>query len=447
MDIKLIEIKFEYQESIVTVKSETYKTIKEVKEKAMKKFFNIPKDIHCFYLARDLTPYENNNIGEIFNNREKVTLKLMPQKKPIFPIKKKILDKKEDIVFSDININTKVFSSGFNNINRFQTNKLKESNSLEKKKRKKKKELMLPPIKNKNKSSDKKQTITNERYRDLILDILDNDKLDDEDKMCDNCAINKFSEYCRNCKEFMCVNCKKKNIHQNHLFIHLDPNYESSIKIYGNILLTDIEHLKTNYNIINKDENFIDDSTSLLNNINLREKQKSLINRLKEIFNMYETIINQIKNELIDGENKVKELISNYNRDSIKINLDINHLLKKLEAHEEKINTEEFKSYFKEMNDNEKKMNNINKKIINIQLILQINNKISSMLDKMEKIANEVIKDKSNPFNLSLNFNNELKWILNKNNKKSDDIDRIYKKSKTSKNVKPKEENIDDYDY
>ena len=49
MDFKYIEIKFEYQDNIITIKSEPYRTIKEIKEKALKKFHNIPKDIHCFY--------------------------------------------------------------------------------------------------------------------------------------------------------------------------------------------------------------------------------------------------------------------------------------------------------------------------------------------------------------------------------------------------------------
>ena len=46
MDIKTIEIKFEYQEKLITIKSEQYGTIKEVKEKAIKKFHDINKEIH-----------------------------------------------------------------------------------------------------------------------------------------------------------------------------------------------------------------------------------------------------------------------------------------------------------------------------------------------------------------------------------------------------------------
>ena len=88
MDLKFIEIKFEYQEKLFTIKSEIYRTIKELKKKAIKKFHDIPKDIHVFYLSRDLSLYENETVGELFSNREKVTLKLMPERKSTNPSKK-----------------------------------------------------------------------------------------------------------------------------------------------------------------------------------------------------------------------------------------------------------------------------------------------------------------------------------------------------------------------
>ena len=39
---------------------------------------------------------------------------------------------------------------------------------------------------------------------------------------------------------------KKNDKHINHLFIHLNSNFESNIKTYGNFLLTDIEYFKIN---------------------------------------------------------------------------------------------------------------------------------------------------------------------------------------------------------
>lgn len=456
MDIKTIEVKFEYQERLVTIKSEPYKTIKELKEKAIKIFHNVPKDIHCFYLARDLESYENNIIGELFANREKVALRLMPQKKPAYPIKRKLVERNEEKFFSEIYLNTNVYSSGFNNIGRFQNKKAKGSNSKSKgsnsksgkgnsfeTKKRNKEELKLPPIK----TLEKNDNIINERYNNIKLNLNLDESTEENDNKCQNCNDNNFSEYCRNCKEFLCSNCKNKDKHHNHLFIHLNSNYESNIKIYGNILLTDIEYFKTNNNTINTNENIINNCTSILNISELNKKQNILINKLKDIINMYESIINQIKNDLIiEGENKIKDVISIYESDSIKINNDINYLFKQLEKHKDKMDTKEFKYFFEQMSENEEKLNKINKNVIKFHLTSEINNKICSMLNKIEKAVNETtIKDSANPFNLPHKFNEELIIILNKNRKNDDDneIKKIHKRSKTLKVKKLQEENID----
>ena len=177
--------------------------------------------------------------------------------------------------------------------------------------------------------------------------------------------------------------------------------------------------------------------------------------------NIYEKIINKLKNEIIlDGKTKIIDLINKYNNDSLKINNNINQILKKLQDQKEKININDFKLYFQEMNDNEEKLININKKIFNIHLTSQLNNKINSMIDKMEKIADETIQEKNNLFNLAYNFSEELENIINKNQIKenvknitrnikenSHNIKRNYQKSKTSlygRDKILKEENIND---
>ena len=459
MDLKTIEIKFEYQEKIITIKSEAYITIKEIKEKAIKKFHDIPKDIHCFYLSRDLFPYESITVGDFFNNREKVTLKLMPKKKPIFPIKKRSLERNEKNFFSDIYVNTNVYSSGFNNIGRFQSkknNKVYRSIDSEEIKYKNnnnnnnndnnninnnnnnnnnnKIKVKLPKIKNNIKSTlQKDTTILNNRYN-LSNDEINND---DESLRCQNCPKNKFSEYCRNCKEFLCPDCKNEEKHQNHLFIHLDSNYESSVKIFGNILLTDIEHFKEQNKIINEKEDIINNYTSALNLNKLNEKYNTLFNKLKDILNMYESILNQIKEELIlEGQNKTNELIDIYNEKSTKISDEINQILKQLEGHKEKLNLTEFMSYFEKMGKEEEKLNLINKNIIKIHLSSQINDKIYSIMNKIEQIMNETYGDENNLFNLSPNFNMELSGVLKRIKKKEFNENIVRPKKKTSKKRK-----------
>ena len=451
MDLKTIEIKFEYQEKIITIKSEVYKTIKEVKEKAIKKFHDIPKDIHCFYLGRDLLLYESITIGDFFNNREKVTLKLMPKKSPIFPTKKRRYERNDDSFFSDIYVNTNVFSSGFNNIGRFQSKKNKVYKSIDVEEIKYKNninnninnnnsnnnnkiEVKLPKIKNNIKSSlQKDNTFFNDRYN------LSNEEINDDDESlrCQNCPNNKFSEYCRNCKEFLCSDCKNEEKHQNHLFIHLNSNYESNIKIYGNLLLTDIEYFKEQNKIINEKEDIINNYTSALYINKINEKHNSLINKLKDILNMYESILNQIKEELImEGQNKTNEIINIYNDKSTKISNEINQLFKQLEGNRDKLSLSEFMSYFEKMGKEEEKLNEINKSIIKIHLYSQINDKISTMSNKIEQIMNDTYGDENNLFSLSPNFNMELSGVLKRIKEKEFNENVESKKKKNSKKRK-----------
>jgi len=438
MELKSIEIKFEYQEKIITIKCEEYKTIKEVKEKAIKIIHDIPKDIHCFYLSRDLLPYESITVGDFFNNREKVTLKLMPKKKPIFPIKKRTLERNEDHYFSDIYVNTNVYSSGFNNIGRFQSkkNKLLKSIDTEEIKyiNKNKIELKLPRIKNNIKLSiQDDNTFFNDRYNSN-KEIKD----DDESLRCQNCPNNKFSEYCRNCKEYLCSKCKNEEKHHNHLFIHLNPNYEANIRIFGNILLTDIEHFKEqNNNIINEKEDIINNYTTALKLNQFNEKLNTLINKLKDILNKYESIINQIKDEFIlEGENKTNELINKYNEKSTQISNEVNQLFNQLEGHKDKLNLNEFMSYFEKMGKEEEKLNEINKSIIKIHLSSQINEKITSMMNRIEQVMTDTYGDENNLFNLFPNFNIELSDVLKRIKEKEFNENRVRRKKETTKKRK-----------
>ena len=88
------------------------------------------------------------------------------------------------------------------------------------------------------------------------------------------------------------------------------------------------------------------------------------------------------------------------------------------------------------MSDKEEKLNNINKNIIKFHLTSQINNKIVSMLNKIEQIINETIKEDDNPFNLSPIFKSELSSILNKNKTKD-----VNNNNNNNKMVKENENN------
>ena len=78
-DFDLIEIKFEYNNQIVTIKAEPYRTINYILGKAkikMNKIIQIPNNINFFFLGKELNFKNNEKIGNIFNHKEKVRNKM-----------------------------------------------------------------------------------------------------------------------------------------------------------------------------------------------------------------------------------------------------------------------------------------------------------------------------------------------------------------------------------
>ena len=83
-DFEYIEIKFEYKDQMIIMKAEPFRTLDYIFEKAiikMKKIILIPNNIKFYYLGKELNSKNSDKIGNIFNHKEKVTIKLKtPQK-------------------------------------------------------------------------------------------------------------------------------------------------------------------------------------------------------------------------------------------------------------------------------------------------------------------------------------------------------------------------------
>ena len=75
--IKNIQITFQYLAQFVTINSELYKTLKQMKIKAINKMIGVPQYVYCSYLGINLTKDENKKIGDIFPHKEKVLIKLI----------------------------------------------------------------------------------------------------------------------------------------------------------------------------------------------------------------------------------------------------------------------------------------------------------------------------------------------------------------------------------
>ena len=82
VDFESIKISFEFQNKIIIINAEPFKTFEEIKSKALNKFMEIPSNIHFYYMGQDLSKYEKEKIGTIFNHKEQAKILLrLPQLK------------------------------------------------------------------------------------------------------------------------------------------------------------------------------------------------------------------------------------------------------------------------------------------------------------------------------------------------------------------------------
>lgn len=450
VDFKCFEINFEFKKCTMTIKVEPYRTLDYIKEKVFNKMLDLPSDVKFYYLGRDLAEYgSDEKIGNIFKNREKVTIKLKSPSKNynsnnhinppspkylfnnknhnhfdnnnIFPkrnlfkfkdIQKEMeyknkgtLDKnlKEDKYFKERMNNIKIKKEQFNRNNIFPKNK-SESNIFDSNINfpQTKSETRLPLLKNNNLLSN----ISTKNKLFLKKNIKSEKKVKEEIELVCNCGRHNISEYCRNCKKFICVECKTEQKHKNHLTINLNIHkIEDNIKNYGRLIQDDIQKkIETNGTIFIKNE--------VLDHNILMDRKEMVINKFKEVIKIYYKLMLNIENKL-KNENKERTtlVINAYNDLSQKMNKQLLELLEKLNNNfilkERRILFNDLRSFFDEISSKEETLSFLGKDIIKYHLKNEINTKLKSSLDKIDRTLDEIIDDK-NPFNLNEKFFEEL---------------------------------------
>ena len=431
VDFKCCEINIEYKEQLLTIKAEPYKTIDYIKEKAMSKIIDLPKDIKYLFLGKDITQNGSEKIGNFFKNREKVTIKIIPstnssninnnnsvnainnKKYNLFKNNYKelnaegIINKNETTINKnkkDIKIIKLIGEYNKSNINE-ENNKFKPKKSFTKLPKLQKIIINNNINKNKNnKISDKEVNIRG-----------------DVDWIC-NCRKHNISEYCRSCKKFICIECRSEQKHKNHLILHLNfHKIEDNIKTYGKLIQDDIQKkIEMNRNIFTKNE--------LLDDNNLINRKERILQKYEEVIKIYKRIMTGVNNRL-KSEDKEKTLlvINAYNDLSQKMNKQLYELLDKLNNNyikcNKKIMFNDLRSFFDEINSKEETLSFLSKDIIKYHLKNAINTKLKSSLDKIDKSLNEV-NDENNPFNLESKYYEEMVKM---------DIIKVTKKNKDNK--------------
>ena len=442
-------VNFDYKNKLVTIKTNPFKHLEEIKKIAIKKFnimnnINLNyEDLNCYYLGRNLYDYENQKICELFSNREKISIKLMSPKKQL-TIDTNNSSSKNNIVsttpnsspsrrnyFSNFIKNTNVYSSGFNSIGRIKKNK----NSVMYKiftERLKIKNCLFPKIKNsRNNSSSSNKVIHTEIEDNYFIPskIEKNNNSSGIGIICGKCHENNISEYCRTCNEFICSECKDNNEHYNHLNIHLrGEDLQDNINLYGSLVQTDIEeNIFNNNNLLNKEK-----IISIIEQKNLIGKNEELIHKLENIIKIYQNILDILKNNYNkDFKNKMNGLIQNFMNGSSLINNEITNIMNNVNSQNKKnFDFNELKSFFDRINNEEIKLYELNQNLIKYHLSTEINFKVNFLYSKINKILDNAVDIKS-LFNLEPKYYNELIKLINLDKSKNG-FNRNYKTYKTS---------------
>ena len=385
-DFDLIEIKFEYNNQIVTIKAEPYRTINYILEKAkikMNKIIQIPNNINFFFFLKELNFKNNEKIGNIFNHREKVRIKM---KLPL--VEKKLIEPKKN------------FNLGIANKNNI-INKKNNTYLLNTKK------SLFP--KNNNNNNEIKLPLINKSILKVKEEKSPEKEIENKKENICNCGRLDISEYCRTCMKFICIKCKTELKHKNHLTLHLNVlNLKENIKNYGKILQDEIQKkIEVNRNIFSKSE--VMDEITILN-----RKQQIHLKYIEAIQN-YQNIISQINSKL-DSENQERAslIINAYNEYSKNIMKQLNNIEQKLEKDfinsNKKLTFNDLRSFFDEINSKEESLNFFGKDIVKYHLKGEINTKMESSLNKIDIMLKEMC-DEDSPFNLDHKFVEEIKKL------------------------------------
>lgn len=421
VDFKCIDVNLEFNGQLITIKVEPFRTINYIKEKAINKILDLPSNIHFYYLGKDLTKFGSDKIGNFFNNREKVTIKLKsPQNsysqnshspKNIFNNRNNYYHKSNLITYKGIkdeemkyiNLGTKNKSQKELKIIKSLGDKTKSFNNDEISKdnlNNNKSEKSLPSINN---------VISKIRGKNKLFlkNVKNKEDIDSKEieKLC-NCERHNISLFCRNCKKFICFECKAEQKHKNHLSLKLNMlNIEKNVKIYGKLIQDDIQKkIEMNRNVFSYNEIF--------DNNKLISRKQKIINKYQEAIKIYQRIMAGIDNKLKTEDKERTNLIINAYKDlSQKMNNQLFALLNKLNKNyiqcNKKVMFTDLRSYFDEINSKEETLSFLGKDIIKYHLKNEINTKLKSSLDKIDRIIDE-ISDDNNPFNLDNKYYEEM---------------------------------------
>ena len=255
-----------------------------------------------------------------------------------------------------------------------------------------------------------------------------NEKIIDENYICNSCKHETISEYCLKCNEFKCNSCIElcKMDEHEHIKIKLDNDCFNIINSYGELIMSNIN--KTNEEILENDKE--------IQIYDIKKFRDDFILLINDILSIYNEIINILEN--IYKEKPIKKELKKFETESNKIKIEINDILKKANIYlknDNHISKPKYKMmnmqyFFGSLNTKQKAYNSLTQNMKVYSLNSTINSNIQKCFKEIENLMKS-ITDKKKAFELKDEAKNEYEKLISNFNKNKKDKRKTYKKRNT----------------
>jgi hypothetical protein len=272
-----LKITLKYQEECLSLEVEPYRTFSFIRDKAYTLFYPIHFKIKLTYLEKDLTPYENHQLGDFFKHKLSVLIKVCDKIKPLANNPARSLLRYDELpkIYSPLKNNKSEILNSLNIMTTQQSKSVEHS------------ELKNKISKIKMNSSPSQKTSS---YK------------------CFTCHDQIIEYYCRVCNTFLCKSCKINTYHNMHQVIPTRiPKYKEGSKNYSTIVLSDLDLNVKAYKFEKR------------NKIDINKRKCAIMEKLKLIEEYYNNKIGEEVNE----EDEDKEIENT----CININQNLNHFV------------------------------------------------------------------------------------------------------------------------
>ena len=251
--------------------------------------------------------------------------------------------------------------------------------------------------------------------------------------LCKNDLIN---NYCRNCKQFICNNCRNNKFHKYHKTIQIEVNnLVESTKLYAITLQSEIlSNIKNSQDYDKKfqNQNFIDAFA----------RQEIIQRKYESIYEIYKNMLNELKISENSNDNVYDEYIIKAKKENQEIENILSEIHLKYNVKKKNMTQNDFNDYFILLGKKEDKLEDMSTKIYEIKVNYEINEKLNEINNQIEKILDRVLNEK-NLLGIDDSTMNIYNFILKKNRIKEDKNNKNDKNNEINNNkdeIETKEE-------